>query len=70
MEEYKIIDHYLMIRLPEEIDHNSCKKISRRADHMLLDNEVSHVVFDFSDTKFGGQLRNRCLRAVSEDFVL
>ena len=52
MEEYKIIDHYLMIRLPEEIDHNSCKNISRRADHMLLDNEVSHVVFDFSDTKF------------------
>ena len=52
MEEYKVIDHYLMIRLPEEIDHNSCKNISRRADHMLLDNEVSHVVFDFSDTKF------------------
>lgn len=52
MEEYKVIDHYLMIRLPEEIDHNSCKNISRRADHMLLDSEVSHVVFDFSDTKF------------------
>ncbi|MDO4292601.1 MAG: anti-sigma factor antagonist [Eubacteriales bacterium] len=49
---YRIIDCYLMIRLPEEIDHASCTEISRRADHMLLDNRVSHVVFDFSDTRF------------------
>ena len=33
-EDYKIIDHYLMIRLPEEIDHHSCSVICRRADHM------------------------------------
>ena len=51
-EDYKIIDHYLMIRLPEEIDHHSCSAICRRADHMMLDNSVSHIVFDFSDTKF------------------
>ena len=51
-EDYKIIDHYLMIRLPEEIDHHSCSVICRRADHMMLDNSVSHIVFDFSDTKF------------------
>ena len=51
-EDYKIIDHYLMIRLPEEIDHHSCCVICRRADHMMLDNSVSHIVFDFSDTKF------------------
>lgn len=51
-EELKIIDHYLMIRLPEEVDHHSCTEISRRADHMIMDNEVNHVVFDFSDTKF------------------
>ena len=53
-EDYKIIDHYLMIRLPEEIDHHSCSVICRRADHMMLDNSVSHIVFDFSDTKFSG----------------
>ncbi len=46
-EDYKIIDHYLMIRLPEEIDHHSCSVICRRADHMMLDNSVSHIVFDF-----------------------
>ena len=51
-EDYKIIDHYLMIRLPEEIDRHSCSVICRRADHMMLDNSVSHIVFDFSDTKF------------------
>lgn len=51
-EEYKIIDHYLMIRLPEEIDHHRSAEISRKADHMILDNNVAHVVFDFSDTKF------------------
>ena len=46
-EDYKIIDHYLMIRLPEEIDHHSCSVICRRADHMMLDNSVSHIVFDY-----------------------
>ena len=51
-EDYKIIDHYLMIRLPEEIDHHSCSAICRRADHMMLDNSVSHNVFDFTDTKY------------------
>lgn len=42
-EDYKIIDHYLMIRLPEEIDHHSCSVICRRADHMMLDNSVNHI---------------------------
>jgi len=31
-EDYKIIDHYLMIRLPEEIDHHSCSVICRIVD--------------------------------------
>ena len=51
-QQFEVIDHYLMIRLPEEIDHRSSSEISRRADHMILDREVSDVVFDFSDTKF------------------
>ncbi len=51
-ETFQIIDHYLMIRLPEEIDHKSCREISRQADHLMLDNRIEHVVFDFSDTKF------------------
>ncbi len=51
-EELKVIDHYLMIRLPEEVDHLSCTEIARRADHMIMDHDVSHVVFDFSNTRF------------------
>ena len=43
-EAYKVIDHYLMIKLPEEIDHRSCREISRRADNLILDKEVEHVV--------------------------
>ncbi|HJB90292.1 MAG TPA: anti-sigma factor antagonist [Candidatus Eisenbergiella merdigallinarum] len=50
--QFEVIDHYLMIRLPEEIDHHSSSEISRRADHMILDREVNDVVFDFSETKF------------------
>ncbi len=49
---FQIIDHYLMIRLPEEIDHRSCREITRKADALMLDEQVSHVVFDFSNTKF------------------
>lgn len=49
---FQVIDHYLMIRLPEEIDHHSSKNISRRADSLILDENVNHVVFDFSDTRF------------------
>ena len=63
-EDYKIIDHYLMIRLPEEIDHHSCSVICRRADHMMLDNSVSHIVFDY------GQLRHRRTGgALPQDFL-
>lgn len=51
-ETYQVIDHYLMIRLPEEIDHHHAAEISRRADCMILDNSVNHVVFDFEDTRF------------------
>ena len=49
---FQIIDRYLMIRLPEEIDHNVSGEISRRADHLMMDQNVSHVVFDFTDTRF------------------
>ena len=51
-EEYQIIDNYLLIRLPEEIDHHSSTEISRRADHLLLDTQVAHLVFDFENTRF------------------
>ena len=51
-ENLQIIDHFLMIRMPEEIDHHISGAISRRADQLMLDREVKDMVFDFSDTKF------------------
>lgn len=52
MEDFKVIDNCLMIRLPEEIDHHKSAYISANADRYILREEVSHVVFDFEDTKF------------------
>lgn len=52
MEEFQIIDNYLMVRLPEEVDHHRAAYISANADRLLLQDQVQHVVFDFEDTKF------------------
>ncbi|MBD5457138.1 MAG: anti-sigma factor antagonist [Lachnospiraceae bacterium] len=52
MEEFKVIDNCLMIRLPEEIDHHKSAYISTNADKYILKEEVNHVVFDFEDTRF------------------
>lgn len=52
MEDFKVIDHCLMIRLPEEIDHHKSAYISDNADKFILKEDVSNVVFDFEDTRF------------------
>lgn len=52
MEDFKVIDNCLMIKLPEEIDHHKSAYISQNADRFILKKEVSHVVFDFEDTRF------------------
>lgn len=49
---FRVIDHCLMIRLPEEIDHYRAGYISETADKMLYDEEVQNVVFDFDKTRF------------------
>ena len=50
--EFKIIDNYLMIRMPNEIDHHHSAKISKTADEYIMDEEVGNVVFDFERTTF------------------
>ena len=52
MEEFRVIDNCLMIRLPEEVDHHRSAYIGEKADRFILNKEVKHVVFDFGDTKF------------------
>ena len=51
-ENFKVIDNYLMVRMPEEIDHHQSSYISENADRYIVREKVSNVVFDFEDTKF------------------
>lgn len=52
MEDFRIIDNCLMVRLPEEVDHHRAAYICENADRLILQDEVAHVVFDFEDTRF------------------
>lgn len=52
MDEFKVIDNYLMISMPEEIDHHKSVDISAKADRYILSKKVGHVVFDFERTTF------------------
>lgn len=51
-EEFKVIDNYLMIRMPNEIDHHHSSSISKTADEYIMDEKVGNVVFDFERTTF------------------
>ena len=52
MEGFKVIDRYLMIKMPEEVDHHRSSQISKQADMYILKGQVDNVVFDFEETKF------------------
>ena len=52
MEDFQVIDHYLVVRLPEEVDHHRAGFICEEADRYIRKNGVKHVVFDFEDTRF------------------
>ena len=47
-----MIDHYLCVKLPEEVDHHKSEAICRNADRLITSQQVNNVVFDFEDTKF------------------
>lgn len=51
-ENFKVIEQYLMVRMPEEIDHHQSSYISENADKLIMGEKVNYVVFDFEDTKF------------------
>ncbi len=49
---FHIIENYLMIRMPEEIDHHQAAALSEGADRYIMGKAVRHIVFDFEDTRF------------------
>lgn len=51
-EEFAIIDDYLCIRMPQEVDHHGAAGIRENADRLILDDKVKNIVFDFEDTTF------------------
>lgn len=50
--DFQVIDNYLMVKMPAEIDHHQSGAISRKADSFLLKDSIQGIVFDFEDTKF------------------
>ena len=51
-EEFAIIDNYLCIRMPREVDHHGAAGIRESADRLILDDQVKNIVFDFENTTF------------------
>lgn len=51
-EDFAIIDNYLCIKMPEEVDHHGVVQIRENADRLLMDEHVKNIVFDFEKTKF------------------
>ena len=51
-DDFRVIDSCLCIRMPEEIDHHHAEEHCRIADHIILEEQVENVLFDFSDTRF------------------
>lgn len=52
MEDFQVINEYLVIGMPEEIDHHRAGYICEEADRLLMNKNVKHIVFDFENTKF------------------
>ena len=51
-ENFKVIDNYLMVKMPQEVDHHKSGYISKTADDDIMKEGVGNVVFDFEDTRF------------------
>ena len=49
---FKVIDNYLMVRMPEEIDHHLSGGISEKADRFIVAQKINNIVFDFEATRF------------------
>ncbi|MDE6529942.1 MAG: anti-sigma factor antagonist [Lachnospiraceae bacterium] len=47
----QIEDKYLVIQMPEEIDHHQAVLIRKQADEKIVKGEIQDVIFDFSATR-------------------
>ena len=51
-EQFKVIEDYLCVKMPKEVDHHNAGGLCRRVDQYIFDQKVNHIVFDFADTEF------------------
>lgn len=51
-QQYQVIDDYLCIKMPREIDHHNAEIISHRADQFICTKKVNNIIFDFEETDF------------------
>lgn len=49
---YEVQENCLTIYLPGELDHHNAEEIRKRSDHLIDQNHIRYVIFDFSDTTF------------------
>lgn len=49
---FQLIENYLMIHMPEEIDHHQATMLSEAADNYIMKEPVKNIVFDFEATRF------------------
>ncbi|HKM03925.1 MAG TPA: anti-sigma factor antagonist [Lachnospiraceae bacterium] len=49
---FKVIENYLMVKMPEEVDHHQSIIISKMADEFIVNSKVKNIVFDFEETRF------------------
>lgn len=47
----QIDDKYLVIQMPEEIDHHQAVIIRKHADEKIMEGKIQDIIFDFADTK-------------------
>lgn len=50
--QFAVIENFLMVRMPKEVDHHESAKISKTADEYILKSRIKNVVFDFEATRF------------------
>lgn len=51
-ESYEIVGRYLIIFLSGDLDHHVAERIRGRADKLIEQHQIRHVIFDFSKTGF------------------
>lgn len=50
--EYEVKGNNLVIRLPEELDHHSSRTLQQDTEHIMKQNDIHSMIFDFSRVMF------------------